>query len=832
MAKVKKTQPQKSSASNTSKQFTLNTTVQNYIFIVLIAITVLFILKPFVIDRLSPQGVDVIGSIGKSHQLAEYKKENGERALWNPYIFAGMPVYHRFSAQVWSVDNLISYMSRLFTPIYLYYLIAALGLYALLRYLKFSPLISFSITLMYILMPHMKSLFLEGHMAKVRALSFLPWVVLSFKYFSDKRNLTAMALFALAFGLQIRTQHYQIVFYGALLVFTIGVFPFLKDLFQKKYARFAKSTAMLLAAIFLGLLMAAQPLLLAKEYLPYSKRGKTTIDVKNQTTGRSAGGVSMDYATQWSTHPAELLTWLVPRFYGGMSAEKYDGSQSAIRKGQIVPGYWGYMPFTQSYEYFGVVCLLLAALGIFSFRRDPFVLSMIIFSAFLILLSFGRHFGVFYGFFYHYFPYFNKFRVPMTSVTVNFYLFAIFAAYGLKYLSENINTGDFIKKNKPIFIILGSFFGFGLILWLWGQSFSFVKPSGEPYEAQTLEVIKKIRAEFFTTDLMRYLLLVLLSAGLIIGYLKKKINFVVLALILTAVAVVDLVNIQSRVHKKTVDRSKLEKQHFRETSLDKILKKDKTLFRIFPAGKLFGDNRWAYFHQTIGGYSPIKMFTIEELVEKNIYNGPDKKIPINWNVLNILNVKYVILEGQINHPNLELKHLDKGGRLALYMYKKHTPRAFFVDGYEMIKDEYKRIERINEASFNPYKTAILEEKPTVGIQSPDSAFAKITSWNPNQISLDVYTDKQALLAISEVHYPPGWHIYIDGREVENIYKTNHAIQSIVVPAGNHKIELNFEPESFRKNIRLGYFSVGVIYLIIAYSLFRAFKAKKNVNQKK
>jgi len=280
MAKKKTKQTKPVITSKQKENFQISERTQDYIFIAIISIILLFVFKPFVIDRLSPQGVDVIGSIGKSHQLTEYFKDSGERALWNPYIFAGMPVYYRIPALAWSVDNLISWLSRLFTGVYLYYLLAMLGFYVLMRYLKFSPVISFAATLFYILMPHTKSLYLEGHMAKVKALVYIPWMVLSFKYFLDKRNLLGMALFALTFGLQIRTQHYQIVFYSALLIFAIGVYPVLKDIFEKKYGDFAKTSGMLIAAIVLGIFMSAQPLFLAKEYLPFSKRGKTTIDVK------------------------------------------------------------------------------------------------------------------------------------------------------------------------------------------------------------------------------------------------------------------------------------------------------------------------------------------------------------------------------------------------------------------------------------------------------------------------------------------------------------------------------------------------------------------------
>ena len=281
MAKVKR---KKGSAiqlkKDTKKGFSLPDIQQDIIFLTAITILLVILLKPMLIDGLSPQGVDVVGSLGATHQMSEYYKETGERALWNPYIFSGMPQYHRIGPVSFSIDKILYYLSRYFSSVFIFYLFAAFGTYLLFRYLKMSPIISFIATLIFLLMPHYKSLYTEGHMAKFRALMILPWVMLTFLYFLDKRNLFTVSLFALAFGAQIRTQHYQIVFYTALLIFAVGVYPVLKDLLEKKYQRFSKSALLIIGAVILGITMSSQPLFLAKEYIPYSKRGKTTINLE------------------------------------------------------------------------------------------------------------------------------------------------------------------------------------------------------------------------------------------------------------------------------------------------------------------------------------------------------------------------------------------------------------------------------------------------------------------------------------------------------------------------------------------------------------------------
>ncbi len=827
MAKVakkkKKSAKEKQSAPVAGARF--NQKWLDILLPVVIAVFLAILLKPLVIDHLSPQGVDVLATIGKMHQVREFQKETGERALWNPYLFCGMPLYHRLSPVVFSVDTLLKKLGRWFSVVFMFYIFGALGFYLLARYLKMSPLVAFFGSLIFILMPHYKSLYLVGHLSKFEALMVLPWIFLSFRFFLDRRDILSAALFALSFGVQIRTQHYQIVFYTAVMVFALGVYPLLRDLLDRKFARFAKSTGLLIAGLVLAIGMSAQPLFLAKEYLPYSKRGKTTIDV-DQGKAKDSGGVSMKYATQWSTHPSEILTWLVPRFYGGMSSEKYDGSKYPSYRGQELPTYWGHMPFTQSYEYMGLITLLLALLGLLAYRKEKSILSLFIFALWLILLSFGRHLEWFYALFYNYVPFFNKFRAPMMSVTVTYFVFSVFALYGLKYLSQLKRNGDWFKDHKTLWYVVGGFFVLGVVLWLYGQGASFSKPGGDRLQGQALEIIRTIRAEYFSHDVMRYIIIVLLSGGVMIGYVKNKINFSVLVLALGLIAVADLVNIQARVSKKYSDVKRIEQRYFRPTPTDKFLMNDPETFRIFPVGQLFGDNRWAYFHQTIGGYSPIKMYVIEELVEKNIYNGPDPKLPINWNVLKILNVKYVILQGPVEHSMLTPAFSDAQNKLYTYRFNERLPRAFFVGQTRVIKDELERLKTINSPDFDPAQTAILEEALTQKISQPDSSYAKVLAFSSNREEFEVYSDKTALLVISEVSYPPGWKIFLDDQPVDKIYKTDHAVMSIVVPQGRHKLELIFRPDSYYKNIKIAAVSAGLIYLGIFIPLVILYLRKK------
>ncbi len=786
----------------------LSRRVQDIIALLVLALGLLILFKPMAIDRLTPQGVDVLASIGTNHQIKIWQKESGEKALWNPYVFSGMPRYQRIPPVTPSFDTILNLLGRLFNNIFIYTLFAAWGFYFMLRYFKFSPLVSFAGAALFVLMPHYKSLYLEGHNAKYRALMLLPWIVWMFQLFINKRTLWAAALFGLAFGVQVRTQHYQIIFYTGLLVFAIGIAPVVKDVLARRYSAFLKGSLLILAAVSLGIMTAAQPLFLAQEYLPWSKRGKTTIhlsDRQKTKDARNKTGVSMHYATQWSTAPSELLTWIAPRAFGGMSGEKYTGSAVPQLKGRTIPGYWGEMPFTQSYEYMGVLTLLLALLGLFLNRKNPFVIALALFGLFLTLLSFGRHFESFYSFFYNYVPYFNKFRAPMMSVTVTFFIASLLAAFGLRGLLQ-LDFND-KKTLKSVMWICGGFLAFGLLSWLLGQGMSFTK-GGEKYDPQVMGMILSIRKEMFNGDMFRFIAYAAAGGLGVFLYTRLKLKASALAILLVALAVIDVTQVREWVQKEHINLQRLEKRYFKATDTDRFIQKDKSLFRVMPMGREFSDNRFSYFHQNVGGYTPIKMYTIEEIVENNLGNGA----VANPAVLRMLNVKYVVTKRSLPAADFEPVFRDEKAQLLTYRLKNSLKRAYFVDAFRVIADEYERVAFLNNPAFKPDSMALLEEEPDFRPAAADSQSVRVKSFSPRELKLEVYTDREGLLVVSENYYPPGWKHFIDDQPVDKVWRANHTMQAIAIPAGAHTVKLLFEPDSYTRNVHYAQFSMLILLL--------------------
>ena len=777
---------------------------QILIGIFVILIVTLFSLSDLVFNDMTPAGGDVISSKGKTNMLLEYEKKTGEESLWNPAIFCGMPMYHRYGPRSWSLDTFAGYFySDNAGQVIAYHLIGAIGMFVLLYSLNFSLLISLFGALAFLLMPHYNSLWLAGHFSKFRAIMFMPWVIAGFIYFLSKKNLLSVLLFTLAISLQVRTQHYQIIFYTLLVLLALGIYQLIKLIAARNYADIGKSLVLLCLGVVLSILSVYQPLFVMKEYTPYSTRGgNPTNIVQKDNSAEKAQGVSFEYATKWSLSPKEMITFIIPRYFGGKTQERYTGDDVPQLKGRTIPGYWGDMPFTSSTDYIGVILFIFLVFGIYGYRKDWRIQSLIVFTVFALLLGFGRHFPFFYKIFFYNLPYFSKFRVPTMSMMAVFFVFVIFAAYGIRYLIESLKE----KENKNLFTLLYLVGGFIAVLTLSplllkGSLDLSTAREAVQYDPQLLKLLKNARFELLMNDALRTLLFAALTIGVIFAALKKYIgrNFFLIAILVLMVIDVSLIN--KRFNDGLVPKGRIENMYFPKTSIDNyLLSSDEVSnepFRILGLGqRFFGNNQLAYYHQCIGGYDAAKMQSIQDIVENNLYAGSDREQPLNWNVVNMLNGRYLVYDQILNQRNLRMVISDEKNKSYLFENMTYLPRAFLVGDYVVHQDPSDLLRHLNDADFNPRKIALLTKEIGTSIAPPDSvAISRMIKYTPNEITIEAATDNQCLLVLSEVYYPKGWKAYVDGKETE-IFKTNHLLRSILLPEGEHRVSFEFHPSTY------------------------------------
>ncbi|MFC1887846.1 hypothetical protein ACFLYK_03455 [Candidatus Cloacimonadota bacterium] len=821
MSKKKKKSPiQKVEVTKNKIPIRLRSYQRDLITFSVVFLLLIILFSGMSIKGLRPGGVDVIGSKGKTHQSNEYKNDTGETVLWNSPVFSGMPTYHRIGGKNFSFDSIIyKYFDKIVYQFMWIYLIGFIGMFYLIRYFKISYWAAVLAGLAFIFIPHYMSLLNIGHFAKFRPIMYIPFVTFFFISFFNKRHLGWLLGFILAFSIQIRTQHYQIIFYQILILLFIGIYYLIQYTKQKEFKILVQKLLLTIAASVLIIMIVAQPLFVTSEYTPYSIRGGTGEE--------ESTGLSSDYATRWSLNPTEILVWLMPRFYGGTSGEVYTGNKVTQFKDRAIPGYWGTMPFTQTYDYVGVILIFLALIGLILNWKNGLIKTLLILFTLALFLSFGRHFPLLYNLFFKYIPAFNKFRVPaMISVILQF-IIVIYAAYGvnslLKFQSENK------KAIQKIILVIGIIFIIlGMIPYLFGNSFSLTKEGdASQYNPQSLALIKTARLDMMQTDGLRLILFTLLISAVLYLYTDQKIKKSVLVFLLLLFLLMDQVPYVKKAEGELYDMKSMERTHFKKTDTDKFLLNDDSYFRVFPITENpFNTNDWSYYHNSIGGYSAAKLRIYQDIIENCLYDQANPRNILNWNIIKMLNCKYIISKQQLPVDELEQVFLDKKNEFLTYTPKFEVKPAWFVKNTKVFPDRDKRFMALNDFAFDSHRTAILEKDPPFEIELPDSSNIELIESSFNHMYYEVYTDKPTLLVVSEIYYPKGWKCLIDDVETE-IYKTDHILRSVFIEEpGNHSIKFIFSPERFNWLVSLSLIGHIILYLAFLIIILLHFRNKK------
>ena len=811
-----KRQSSPSKESSTSWFASLSPTVQDLLCVGLLYAIALFVFRGGVFENKKfSSAVDdlnhriVNNQIGKSVE----KDEGVAPTLWFPHIFSGMPSFGSLSYQpevppfnIHSVSYLEFVVVRVLELLFFlnidswlvaYYFMGGVFMFFLLRRWKFSRMASLLGSLTFMLSPYAIALAGAGHGSKLKALSYLPLVFLLTHELFERRNLLSFGLLSAAIGTLLLTNHVQIVYYGFLVIGLYALYTVVIDM-RTQPGRIPGNVTLFTGALAVGLCISSYIYLSVYEYSQYSIRG-------GGTEGK-AGGLAWTYATNWSLNPVELVTLLMPSFFGLQS-----------------PYYWGSMPSTSSTIYVGIIPILLGIMALV-YRRNRMTWFFFGLTCLVLVMSFGKHFGLLYGILFDYLPFFNKFRAPSTIMHILPFTFAFLGAYGYSALE----SGDLAKGEKPGKVLLIVLFAIGGLLMVAVlaktqiyetlSGFMFVKEGEfqqyqQRYGQQATQVLDQLRQiRFFGNsqitglwnDYVRFSILSMLSLGLVVALLRKYLTLTLFGVGVFAILSFDLFSIDARfinpVTSKSEDRVKAD-------ATTQYLKEQAGSFRVFALG---GDQltdlslQYNGLH-TIGGYHPAKLKIYQTLLDSCLNKGNDPAFPLNMNVINMLNVRYIVTEFSLPKDRFTLAHSDPPSGKAIYENPAALPRAFFVKNVRLAASEHEVFTALNSPSFDPATTAVVEKPVSIpsalaqGDSSP--AAVDVVELKSRSIRIKATTPLPALLVLSEIYYPAGWKAAIDGQETE-IFKTNSVLRSVVVPAGTHEMSFTFDPWSYRAGLNL------------------------------
>jgi len=309
------------------------------------------------------------------------------------------------------------------------------------------------------------------------------------------------------------------------------------------------------------------------------------------------------------------------------------------------------------------------------------------------------------------------------------------------------------------------------------------------------------------SDSFRSLAIIVIFSGLIWAYLQKKIKPIYLIIGLGLVTTFDLWNVGKRyLNQHNFVSKKKYNENFTLRPVDKQILTDKDPnYRVLDLSiPTFVSSRSSYYHKCIGGNHAAKLQRFEDIKNRHIAKN-------NKKVLDMLNTKYIISQDQKAQQN-----------------PNALGNAWFVDNIKWVNSPNAEIDALNQ--FTPSSDAIIhdEYKSYIGDLAPNKNGAiQLKQYQPNKLIYQSNSTTENLAVFSEVWYGPnkGWKAYIDGTPVEHI-RTNYLLRALKVPAGNHEVVFEFQPDNYYLGNRISLISSLLSILLAAGGFFLYYKKKE------
>lgn len=790
---------------------------------------------------------DTAAGAGAGQEVKEYYEQTGERSRWTNSLFGGMPMY-QIAPSYDSTKSLqwVQKAYQLFLPDYVCLtFMLMLGFYILLRVFGIPVWLAGLGGIMWAFSSYFFILISAGHIWKFITLAYVPPTIAGIVLAYRGKLLWGGILTALFVALQITSNHVQMSYYFFFVIlFFVGAY-FEKAWRTKTLPQFFKASAVLIVAALVGIAANVSNLYHTYAYSKETMRGKSELVQTGDAAKQTSSGLDRDYITQWSYGIDETLTLLVPNFKGGASAA-LSQSETAMSKANpmysslygSLTQYFGTQPMTSGPVYVGAFVLFLFVLGCF-IVKGPLKWALIGATFFSIVLSWGKNFMPLTDFFIDYVPLYNKFRAVSSILVIAEFTIPLLAIFALKRLLEE---PEILKQEKkPLSISLLLTAGIALLLAVApGSIGSGYVPAQEAQMLQNavnqqmipanelsgiLANLGEMRAELVSSDALRSFIIIGIGCSLLWLYASGKLRSSLTIAGITILCLADMWGVNKRyLNDAQFVPHSIRTETFTKTNTDELILQDTSLdYRVLNfATSTFDDNNTSYWHKSVGGYHPAKLRRYQEMIEHHISpemqaaykaiataGGEMDSVDANkFRVLNMLNTKYFIFPAGQQRQTVPILNPHAYGN------------AWFVNKVQYVNNANEEIDALD--SIIPTETAVVDARFKDVLKGATESYKdslssiRLTSYTPNRLTYETNNAQDGIAVFSEIYYPDGWHVTIDGQPAE-LARADYILRTMHVPAGQHTIEMRFDPTSLHvtEGIAYGALALLVIGIIVA-----------------
>lgn len=160
-----------------------------------------------------------------------------------------------------------------------------------------------------------------------------------------------------------------------------------------------------------------------------------------------------------------------------------------------------------------------------------------------------------------------------------------------------------------------------------------------------------------------------------------------------------------------------------------------------------------------------------------------------------------------------LEGSDRYGAITLHRLDDPRPWAHLLNQVEIDASDEAALQLLADAAIDARQIAILDRAPSPFPEAQAaSGTAEVSSFTPEYIRIEVDTPGAAVLSLAHPHYP-GWHARLDGEPAE-LLRAYGALSAIALPSGQHIVELEYNPVSWRLGVLISLVTV-IAFLLLA-----------------
>jgi hypothetical protein len=649
-----------------------------------------------------------------------------------------------------------------------------------------------------------------GHLALVTAYAWAPAVLWRYERLLRRPTGGRVALASVVTAAAFLTGYPMLFFMTALLVATRALSWGISA--PGPIATRARRLAVVAGAGILGLLLTAPQLLPALELAGLTQR---------------AAGVPYAFATTYSLPPENVLTLLAPGLFGDRRHTPY----------------WGRWYLWEVYGFVGITTLALAIFGVRRRAEQRMLWAAVAVGG--VCLALGRYALPFWVA-YHAIPGVRLFRAPGRYLFLSTMAVLPLAGWGLDRIASGLAEGS-ARLRRLAYGMFGGAVLFALALLVVDGS-----GGGEsaPWQAilrgaraapdSALAQLGQASAEFADETYAQAHRSILWAAGTTaaIAGVFLLASYRVLGGTRAVIVLVTLVFAELLVANGRYLTTYDERQQVWPPALVEFLRANAQGYRIASIGERRDAGRAKlYGIDHVGGIEPMLLRRYAELLNATSGRDPDRAITIAdpdgpHMVLRMLGVRYWLVHDTAPAPPA-LRLIAEAGGVRIYEDPRALPRVYFVTDATVIEERDARLAVLAGGGFVPEVTVVLEERAAVAASPSDAAIpppaigtspqVRITALENGRVTARVTTAAAGYLVLTEADYP-GWRAWADGVPTP-IYRANHLVQAVRVPAGDHAVEFRYEARYLGAGVGLSLVAgLGVTGLAVAVERSRRRRA--------